>query len=80
MPGRSISGAGSQRSPSLGRSGDYAALLREVATIAPVMHQYFVDVFVLDKDMAIRENRLRLMRSIAERCARVAHLELLAPS
>lgn len=68
------------RSNDLGRSGDYAALLREVATIAPVMHQYFIDVFVLDKDQAIRDNRLRLMRSIADRCARVAHLELLAPS
>lgn len=52
-------------------------ILKFVATIAPVMHQYFIDVFVMDKDDAIRNNRLKLMRAISDRCARIARLELL---
>jgi glycyl-tRNA synthetase beta chain len=67
-----------QRADDLGKAGDYAALLREVAAIAPVMHKYFTDVLVMAEDLAVRENRLRLMRSISDRCARVAKLELLA--
>jgi len=67
-----------ERSDALAKSGDYVALLREVATIAPVMHQYFTDIFVMDPDAAVREPRLRLMRSISERCSRVARLELLS--
>ncbi len=68
------------RADELTRAGDYAALLTEIGTIAPVMHQYFVDVLVMCEDVAVRENRLRLMRAISERCARVAKLELLAAS
>ncbi len=60
------------------KAGDWVGLLREVATLAPVMHQYFVDVLVMSDDVAVRDTRLRLMRSISERCARVAKLELLA--
>lgn len=67
-----------ERSDALAKSGDYVALLREVATIAPVMHQYFNDIFVMDNDASVREPRLRLMRSISERCSRVARLELLS--
>ncbi len=66
------------RADDLTKSGDYAALLAEIGTIAPVMHQYFIDVLVMCEDVAVRENRLRLMRAISERCARVAKLELLA--
>lgn len=66
------------RADKLASTGDYGALLREVATIAPIMHQYFLDVFVMSDDLTVRENRLRLMKSISDRCARVAKLELLA--
>ncbi len=68
----------SARTQALADRGDYAGLLREVSSIAPVMHQYFLDVFVMSDDLAVRETRLRLMRSISERCSRVARLELLA--
>ncbi|NUO49379.1 MAG: hypothetical protein HOV80_11040 [Polyangiaceae bacterium] len=69
-----------KRSEELTKAGDWVGLLREVATLAPIMHQYFVDVLVMDPDPAIRDTRLRLMRSISERCSRVAKLELLAGS
>lgn len=65
------------RADELSKAGDFATLLREVGTIAPVMHQYFVDILVMAEDMAVRENRLKLMRSISDRCAKVARLELL---
>jgi glycyl-tRNA synthetase beta chain len=69
-----------KRSEELTKAGDWVGLLKEVATLAPIMHQYFVDVLVMDPDPAIRDTRLRLMRSISERCSRVAKLELLAGS
>jgi len=59
------------------RAGDYAAAFREVASFAPLLSRYFVDVFVMDPDTAIRENRLRLMRAISETCGKLARLELL---
>ena len=61
----------------LRRESDYGAALREVAAFAPLLHQYFVDVYVMTDDVAVRENRLRLMRAIAETCATLAKLELL---
>jgi glycyl-tRNA synthetase beta chain len=69
-----------QRADVLVKEGNYAEMLREVAAIAPVMRQYFIDVLVIADDLALRENRLKLMRSISERCTRVARLELLANS
>jgi glycyl-tRNA synthetase beta chain len=59
------------------REGNYGAALREIANFAPLLHQYFLDVYVMVDDIAVRENRLRLMRTIAETCATVAKLELL---
>ncbi len=66
------------RSAELSKAGDYAGFLREVAAIAPAMERYFLDVFVMCEDASLRESRLRLMRSISERCASIARLELLA--
>lgn len=66
------------RADALAHAGDYAHLLAEVATIAPVMHQYFLDVFVMSDDLGVRDSRLRLMKAISDRCAKVARLELLA--
>lgn len=66
------------RADELTKKADYPAFFAEIASIAPVMERYFLDVFVMCDDLAIRANRLKLMRSISERCARVAKLELLA--
>ena len=57
--------------------GDYAAAFREVAGFAPLLSRYFVDVFVMDPDLAVRDGRLRLMRAISETCGSLAKLELL---
>ena len=61
----------------LTKEGKYGDAFAQVAAFAPLLHQYFLDVFVMDKDMAIRENRLRLMRSISETCAALARFDLL---
>jgi glycyl-tRNA synthetase beta chain len=64
----------------LGRSagaGAYAEAFSAVAAFAPLLHQYFLDVFVMTDDAAVRDNRLRLMRAISETCASLAKLELL---
>jgi len=57
--------------------GDFTAAFREVASFAPLLSRYFVDVFVMTDDVAVRENRLRLMRAISETCRTLARLELL---
>jgi glycyl-tRNA synthetase beta chain len=49
-----------------------------IADFAPALHQFFEDVFVMVDDVAVRQNRLRLMRAIVERCSRVAQFQLLA--
>ncbi|MFO0611178.1 MAG: glycine--tRNA ligase subunit beta [Polyangiaceae bacterium] len=66
------------RADELAKRADYVGFFGEIASIAPVMERYFLDVFVMCDDLALRANRLRLMRSISDRCARVAKLELLA--
>ncbi len=58
-------------------AGDYASAFREVGAFAPLLAQYFVDVFVMDPDEAVRSERLRLMRAISETCSNLAKLELL---
>ncbi len=61
----------------LRRAGDYAGALQEVASFAPLLHRYFLDVYVMTDDIPVRENRLRLMRAISETCRTIARLELL---
>jgi glycyl-tRNA synthetase beta chain len=58
-------------------AGDYASALREVAGFAPLLAQYFLDVFVMTDELGVRENRLRLMRAISETCSTLAKFELL---
>lgn len=61
----------------LRRAGDYSAALKEVAGFAPLLHQYFLDVYVMTDDMAVRENRLRMMRAISEMCSTIARFDML---
>ena len=56
----------------------WAQAFGRIAAFAPVMHQYFLDVFVMVDDEKVRSNRLRLMRSISELCSDLAHFQLLA--
>ncbi len=59
------------------KEGRYGEAFAEVGGFAPLLHQYFLDVFVMVEDAAIRDSRLRLMRSISETCAALARLDLL---
>jgi glycyl-tRNA synthetase beta chain len=58
-------------------AGSYKDAFGKIAVLVPVLHQYFVDVMVMVDDAAVRDNRLRLMRSISESCGALAKLELL---
>ncbi|MFO0762900.1 MAG: glycine--tRNA ligase subunit beta [Byssovorax sp.] len=59
------------------QAGDYAGAFREVAAFAPLLARYFTDIFVMTDDLAVRENRLDLMRAISETCGTLARFELL---
>ena len=43
-------------------AGDYAAVVAVPATLVPTINQFFEDVMVMDKDEAIKANRLQLLR------------------
>ena len=43
-------------------AGDYAAVVAVPATLVPIINQFFEDVMVMDKDEAIKANRLQLVR------------------
>ena len=61
----------------LSQQGKYSEAFACVAGFAPLLHQYFLDVFVMVEDPVLRDSRLRLMRSISETCATLARLDLL---
>ena len=58
--------------------GNYEAALGAIAEFAPVLEQFFNDVFVMVEDATIRNNRLRLMHSIHSTCSKLANFNLLA--
>ncbi|MBK8258808.1 MAG: glycine--tRNA ligase subunit beta [Polyangiaceae bacterium] len=66
-----------ERLEQLTQGGKYSEAFGEVAGFAPKLHQYFLDVFVMTDDVAVRENRLRLMRAISETCGTLARFDLL---
>ena len=43
-------------------AGDYEAVVAVPATLVPTINQFFEDVMVMDKDEAIKANRLQLLR------------------
>ena len=47
------------------RAGDFESAFREVGAFAPLLSQYFLDVFVMSEDLEERAGRLRLMPSIS---------------
>jgi glycyl-tRNA synthetase beta chain len=56
----------------------YDAALRELATLKPNIDKFFDDVLVMDPDPAVRDNRLRLLSSIAATFNRIADFRQLA--
>jgi glycyl-tRNA synthetase beta chain len=57
---------------------DWASALAAIAELTPVMARYFEDVFVMVEDVAVRENRLRLMKELHRTCSTIANFNLLA--
>jgi glycyl-tRNA synthetase beta chain len=57
---------------------NYPAAFSAIASFAPLLGVFFEAVFVMTDEIPVRENRLRLMRAISERCSGVAHFNLLA--
>jgi glycyl-tRNA synthetase beta chain len=57
---------------------DFATAFAAIAAFAPVLHRFFEEVFVMVDDEKVRQNRLRLMRAISERCSSIAHFQLLS--
>jgi len=60
------------------KARDYPGAFALIADFAPLLGAFFENVFVMTDDTAVRENRLRLMRAISERCSGIAHFNLLA--
>ncbi len=59
------------------RARDYPQAFAAMAAFAPLLGAFFEDVFVMTDNAVIRENRLRLMRAISQRCSGIAHFNLL---
>ena len=52
----------SEASSAAWEAGDYDAVVAVPATLVPAINQFFEDVMVMDKDEAIKANRLQLVR------------------
>ena len=59
-------------------AGDFAGALLSLATAKPVVDRFFDDVLVMADEPAIRENRLALLREVAQTMNRVADISKLA--
>ncbi len=59
------------------QSEDYGDALAALAGLRPALDRYFDDVLVMAEDEAVRFNRLRQLRAVAETVRKVAHLDLL---
>ncbi len=58
-------------------AADYERALTAIAAFAPILAQFFEDIFVMVEDLPLRNNRLRLMRETHTACSRFANFNLL---
>jgi glycyl-tRNA synthetase beta chain len=58
-------------------AADYERSLTAIAAFAPVLAQFFEDIFVMVEELPLRNNRLRLMRETHVACSRFANFNLL---
>ena len=58
-------------------AADYERALTAIAKFAPVLAQFFEDIFVMVEELPLRNNRLRLMRETHVACSRFANFNLL---
>jgi glycyl-tRNA synthetase beta chain len=61
-------------------AGDYAAALSQLAGLRPIVDALFDAVMVMDKDPAVRDNRLALLKDLAEMLLPVADLRKIQAS
>jgi glycyl-tRNA synthetase beta chain len=59
-------------------AGDYVGVLRRLAALRPSVDAFFDGVMVMADDPAVRDNRLALLRQLADRFAAVAAVEQLS--
>jgi glycyl-tRNA synthetase beta chain len=59
-------------------AADYERSLSAIASFAPILAQFFEDIFVMVEDPPLRINRLHLMRDIHQACSKFANFNLLA--
>ena len=57
---------------------DYLGVLRRLAALRAPVDAFFDGVMVMDEDLAVRGNRLALLRGLADRFAAVAAVEQLS--
>jgi glycyl-tRNA synthetase beta chain len=55
-------------------AGDYALALSRIAGLRPTVDAFFDAVMVMDKDPLVRDNRLALLKGLAELLLPVADL------
>jgi glycyl-tRNA synthetase beta chain len=61
-------------------SGDnYRQAFAEAAAFGPLVDRFFNDVFVMVEDPALRQARLRLMKSLARLVLRLADVSEIVP-
>jgi glycyl-tRNA synthetase beta chain len=58
-------------------AADYERALTAIAAFAPILAQFFEDIFVMVEELPLRNNRLRLMRETHVACSRFANFNLL---
>jgi glycyl-tRNA synthetase beta chain len=59
-------------------AGDYVGVLRRLAALRPSVDAFFDGVMVMADDPAVRDNRLALLRQLADRFSAVAAVEQLS--
>ena len=60
------------------REGDYVGVLKRLASLREPVDAFFDGVMVMADDAAVRDNRLALLKRLADRFAAVAAVEQLS--
>lgn len=64
----------------LAQQRDYVAVLRTLGRLRDPVDTFFTDVMVMADDLAVRTNRLRLLRELRQQFLQVADVSLLQPA
>ena len=61
-------------------AGDYRGALTELASLRPDVDRFFEAVLVMDKDPVVQDNRLALLRALADLLLAIADLRRIVPA